>query len=393
MKILVISQQYWPGNWRIVDICQKLVTRGYQVSVVCGGSSKHNSVQKLVQHPDQHCGVTIYRVKDLPKKNSNLSLLRSYLSFSLQASKLVRRLPDDFDLVFVNQLTPIHQIKPGIDYSQKNHKKLMVYCLDVWPASLEARGLQKRGIFGSVFHHYVQLSSKYYNSADRLFISSPGFAGYLESTCRVPASKIVLLPQYADNVFTVSPVAKSTSTKKNFVFSGNTGKAQDVETILNAAHSLLNEKDIQITIAGDGPDFLKIQKMVSGLNLTNVTLCGRLPLEDMPSLYSQATCFLITLCPKEFASLVIPGKTQSYLAYGKPVIGAANGSLNKLINEDAQCGFCVASGDAVGLSKAILRFAKMSSDELRIFGDRGHRYYQENFSEETFFHILDKEFH
>ena len=36
MKILVVCQYYWPEPFRISDICEALVQRGHQVTVVTG---------------------------------------------------------------------------------------------------------------------------------------------------------------------------------------------------------------------------------------------------------------------------------------------------------------------------------------------------------------------
>lgn len=36
MKILVISQHYYPENFRINDITKELVQRGHEVTVICG---------------------------------------------------------------------------------------------------------------------------------------------------------------------------------------------------------------------------------------------------------------------------------------------------------------------------------------------------------------------
>jgi glycosyltransferase involved in cell wall biosynthesis len=395
MKILVISQQYWPESWRIIGTCEELVNRGHDVTVVCG--LPNDSEGRLVKayhrkamRCQEHNGVHIFRVSDHPRWRGDLNLYLKYVSFSKRASRLIHHFNDDFDVVFVNQLSPIMQAIPAIRYSENYHCPIVMYCQDLWPESLSVRGINNHGFTKPIYSHYLRLSKKIYNRMDHILVTSPAYQEYLSHICDVPTKKLECLEQYAEPFFfgTFQPDLHQSS-QHNFVFAGNIGQAQDTGAILKAAELLKNHPGIRIHLVGDGSGLKKMKKLANSYQLNNVVFHRRVPAEEMPGVYQGADGLLITLSHDSFTSYVLPAKLTSYLASGKPVIGACNGAVADLIRE-AQCGVCVPSGDFRGLAREILRFSQLSEEEKEKLGSNGRVYAAAHFSYESYFDRLEK---
>ena len=169
------------------------------------------------------------------------------------------------------------------------------------------------------------------------------------------------------------------------MFAGNIGAVQSVETIIKAAEILKNES-VKFHIVGGGTDLERLQKMATGLD--NVIFYGRRPLEEMPLFYEKADAMLITLSADPVLSLTLPGKVQSYMAVGKPIIGAIDGETRAII-EDAECGFCGKAEDADELARNIRRFV---DDSMRKkMGWNARKYYEEHFEKSKFIDRLERE--
>ena len=143
MKILVICQYYYPEPFRISDICEELVKLGHTVDVVTGIPNYpmgeiYEGYRKGEKRDEIINGVNVHRCFTIGRKHGAFYRFLNYYSYAFSSSQYVKRLNDDYDVLFVNQLSPVMMAKAGIVYKKKHHKKLVLYCLDLWPASLTA---------------------------------------------------------------------------------------------------------------------------------------------------------------------------------------------------------------------------------------------------------------
>lgn len=388
MKILVISQYYDPEPFRITDICKELAKRGHEVTVVTGvpnypegviypGYEKGNRQDEVVD------GVRIHRCFTIPRKSGAVYRLLNYFSYAISASLYARKLPGDFDVVFVNQLSPVMMTWAGMAYSRKHGTPLLMYCLDLWPESLTAGGIQRDSFLFRVFH---RISRKIYTRMDKILVTSRMFTTYLAEQFGIAKEKIAYLPQYAESLFRELPAAPEKQ-GWNFTFAGNVGEAQSVETILYAA-AKLQDTEAKFHIVGGGSELSYMQTLAKELHLENVTFYGRRPLEEMPEFYAMSDAMLVTLKADPVLSLTLPGKVQSYMAAGKPIIGAIDGETATVI-EEANCGFCGRAEDAQALAENIRRF--ISCDHKAQLGQKGRTYYEKWFDKNLFMDRLEQE--
>lgn len=388
MKILVVCQYYYPEPFRVNDICEEMVKRGHEVAVVTGepnypegniypGYENHSHADEVID------GVHVYRCPIIPRKTGTLRRLLNYFSYPHEAKKCVRNLMASdgkpFDVVFVNQLSPVMMAEPAIAYMKKYGTPVVMYCLDIWPESLVAGGVKRESAIYKVFH---RISKRIYKGVDRILITSKMFRNYLKEQFGIEDGVITYLPQYAEGLFEKLPFKESAEVL-DLVFAGNIGEVQSVETIIRAADKL-KEKPVHFHIVGGGTDLERLQGIAKGLK--NITFYGRRPLEEMPKIYAIADAMLVTLKADPVLSLTLPGKVQSYMAVGKPIIGAIDGETAEVIKE-AKCGYCGPADDVDELVNNIERFMKNENRKQMALNSR--TFYEQYFSREKYMNVLE----
>ena len=388
MKILVICQYYYPEPFRITDICDELVKRGHKVTVVTGVPNYPEGIvykgYENGKHSDEVVnGVQVYRCRTIPRKTGAIYRFLNYYSYAKSSTKFVKNLPDDFDVVFINQLSPVMMANAGIKYGKLRHKPVILYCLDLWPVNLVAGGIKRDSV---IYNHYSKVSKKIYTAVDKILITSKSFSDYFEEEFGINQSDISYLPQYAEELF--SDISQKESDDIcNLVFAGNIGTAQSVITIVKAAE-ILKDEPIRFHIVGSGIELDNLKMYVDKHGLTNVIFYGRKPLEEMPEYYAMADAMLLTLEADPVMSMTLPGKLQSYMAAGKPVIAAIDGEAKRVI-EEAECGFCGKAEDEKALAESIMQF--MNCKDKQALANNARTYYERHFDKESFFEKLEGE--
>lgn len=380
MKILVICQHYWPEPYPLTDLCEELAARGHTVDVVADVPNyplgeTYSGYERGQKRQEEHNGVTIYRTFTVPRKHNVIFRVLNYYSYSLSSAAFVRKLDDDYDVVFANQTSPVMMVRAAMKYKKMHNCKVVLYCMDLWPASLAAGGLKS----GPAYQYYLKVSQHYYKQADRILITSRMFRDYLTAVIGYPDEKIFYLPQYAaDNYLAVEHHPEKGMI--NLTFAGNIGTAQSLDTVLKAAQLVQKDETygdkIRFNIVGDGSDLERLKELSGQLQLRNVVFHGRVSSAEVVDYYARADAMLLTLTRDEFISLTLPGKLQAYLAAGKPVLAAADGEISHVMSETG-CGYCVPAEDHQGLAGIILKFAGQKDHET--LSRNARSYYHENF--------------
>ncbi len=174
----------------------------------------------------------------------------------------------------------------------------------------------------------------------------------------------------------------------DLMFAGNIGKAQSVDTIIRAAALLKDDPRFKFHILGDGSELENVKNLANELGTKNVTFYGSRPLSEMPDFYKKAGAMLVTLENKSYANMTIPGKVQSYIAAGKPVVGAVDGNCANFI-VDKGIGHICPSEDYKVLAETI---RSLTRDELLNIGKHARQIYQEKFNKSHFIDALISNF-
>ena len=385
MKILIVSQYYYPERFKVTDLAEELFARGNHVDVLTGlpnypegkipmeyrfGKKRHEIIN----------GVNVIRVPLIARSEGKFRLALNYVSYAFNATIKSLFLKEEYDLVLVYQLSPILMALPAIAIQRRMKIPLIMYTFDLWPDSISTLGIKS----DTLFYKTVKSVSKWiYRQADVQWVSSASFTGYLERFIGLEID-ILHLPQYAEEQFLIPP--KPPQQEFICVFAGNIGKAQDLQTVLYAAKQLEEYPDIRIELVGTGSDLEHLKVLSAELKLTNVTFAGAHSLEEMPVYYKKADLFLVSLIDDPIIARTLPGKVQSYMAAGKPIVAAVGGETAHVLQESGGGRFGE-SGDISKLSENILYYYQYR-DQVVIDGTNGRNYYLAHFNRDKFYDTL-----
>ena len=388
MKILAICQYYSPEPMRFTDICEALVERGHSVTVVTGVPNYpegeiYPDYRGGQRRKEKIGGVEVLRYATVPRKTGTLFRILNYFSFAISSWLKIGKLADDYDVVLINQMSPVMMCWPGFRYARKHNKKCVMYCMDLWPASLAAGEIKEDSLIYKVFK---RISKRIYRRADKILITSRMFQDYFDEQFNITGDKIEYLPQYADSQFEEKLSSGEEKSTVDLMFAGNIGAAQSIYTILGAAELLKEEKNVFWHIVGDGSELKAAKNFCTNLNLENVIFYGRRPIDEMPELYSKADAMIVTLTGDPFISMTLPGKVQTYMAAGKPILAAARGEIPSVLS-DSGCGLCCEADNAEAFAELVKDFIK--STDKKNFALKARAYYEANFTRRAFVDKLE----
>lgn len=390
MRILILSQYFWPETFIINDLALQLSEKGVDVTVMTGkpnypdGEIYEGYSKKGIQHQKYQNIIDIYRVPLRPRKSGHsFDLILNYLSFVWSGLRffpgLVKK--KEFDAILVFAPSPITSAITAIPLKWKKKAHLVIWIQDLWPESLAATGHIKNPVILKLVEWAVR---GIYHFADSLLIQSRAF--------REPVGRFAndnKIVYYPNSIYTSLNAGKNSNQiphelrsilQNSFcvVFAGNIGEAQSVETIVQAALQLKDNPNIRIVLVGSGSRLDWVRKQQEELNLDNLYLAGRFPMSFMPEIYRYASSLLVTLKNEAIFSLTVPSKVQAYLAAGKPIIAALNGEGARIIEESAS-GYTCAAEDAHALASTIKTLYELDEVSRNKMGENGRAYFNENF--------------
>jgi len=390
MKLLIISQYFWPENFRINDLATHFSDIGHEVTVLTGKpnypeGTLHSKFKEDPKLFHRYGNVKIYRVPMTLRGKGKVSLAINYLSFFISASTIgiwkIRH--QSFDAIFVFGVSPITVAIPAVVVRKLRNIPVFLWVLDLWPESLSAVGaVRSKRVLWTI----GRMVSWIYKNSDHILIQSKSFLESIKKYC-VDADrlgKVVYFPSWAEEVFgKKSAFVQNAICRRDdmftVMFTGNIGEAQDFPSLLKAAELLKSNNRIRWIIVGDGRAHEWVLNEVNRKKMTDsFLLVGRFPVEAMPSFFDCADVLLVSLKANDIFARTIPGKVQSYLAYGKPIVAMIDGEARDVIEESGGGRTC-GSGDYEGLAKILIELADIEPEELAKMGQRGRQFYERNF--------------
>ncbi len=388
MKILVVCQHYWPEPFQISEICESLVARGHTVTAVVGLPNYPTGVippeyRRGRRRREEINGVQVRRCFEIGRKNTKLGLAINYVSYMLSACWRVLWMKRDFDVIYAYSTSPVLMSLPAAFLRGFTRRKLMIYVLDIWPACLAAMNVGENTL---LYRFMRRVSHWVYARADMLVYSSKRFRGYMREVHHIDMPESRYLPQFADDQLSGLP-DKQPSDALELVFAGNIGRVQNVELIIDTAE-LLKELPVRWHILGDGARYEACAERVQTKGLTeNVRMYGRRPRGEMPAFYAMADAMLVTMRDDISVNDTLPGKVQSYMAAGKPILGSITGETPEIIAE-AECGLCAPPDDPAAFAEVVRAFMRMPGSERQ--GRNARAYYEKHFTKRDHMDALER---
>lgn len=384
MRVLILSQYFWPETFRITEVATALRDAGCEVLVLTGQPNYPDGVifdgyAACSLGAQKYQELDVFRVPLAPRGHgSALRLAFNYLSFVFSAAIfgpwILRGRSIDAILVFAP--SPILQAIPAIWLAWVKGASLVTWVQDLWPESLSATGFVKNSLLLEIVSKLVRWI---YRKNDVLLVQSEAFVAPVQKMAG--GTPVLYHPNPGDSSFSSSEEFESPvefSAGFNIVFAGNLGTVQALDTVLQAAILLRQERDIFFVLIGSGSRSEWLQGEIARLGLENVRLPGRFPPSAMPAIMEKASALLVSLTSNPIMNQTVPSKIQAYLAAGKPIIAALNGEGARIICE-AGAGLACPAEDAGALAAAAKQLRDMPINQLQRMGENASKYYRQNF--------------
>ncbi len=397
MNLLVITQYFWPENFRINELVLELKKRGWSITVLTGYPNYPSGkiFKEFSENPsnyDSYCGIKVLRVPIVPRGSNSINLILNYLSYPISACifGFWKLRGEKFDSIFVYEPSPITVGLAAIFFKKIKRAPIIFWVLDLWPETLESVGVVKSRILIRNIGHIV---SYIYKHCEVILAQSKSFIPKIQKYSS-ENQIIEYFPGWSEEFLNMSkdpPCEMAQDLREfNILFTGNIGVAQDFPAILNAAEILKNYEDIRWFIIGDGRMFKWVKEEIQRRNLhSTVFMLGRFPMERMPEFFKVADALLVTLKANNTLDLTIPAKLQTYLLAGVPILSMLGKEGSDIVVESAS-GIASGSGDYVALSKAILKLRALSPEQRKAMGISGANYAKLHFNREVLITKLDQ---
>jgi colanic acid biosynthesis glycosyl transferase WcaI len=400
LKILIVTQYFWPEEFRVNDIAKYFLEKGHEVDVITGLPNYpdykiYKEYKKNIEKYNNFFGAKIIRLPIILRKSASPTrLFLNYLSFVLSGifigSYKIRN--KNYDIIFTFATSPITVAIPAIFYSFTKNCKHVLWVLDIWPEILSELKIIKNKLVINILKKIVNFI---YIRSDIILAQSKGFKKIISEN--IPgANKVYYFPAWNedlkkhDDKDDILLEFNEHKNKFNIVFTGNIGEAQNFDNIIAAAEFLKEEKDIQWLIVGTGRKVTEYQLLITKKKIKNFLFIGSRPSSQIRSFHNFASVLLISLAKGKFLSATIPGKFQTYLMSNKFILGFINGSSAELIKE-SKTGAVIDPSEPRQLANTII-YLKNNPHKLEevSLNNRGQEYLKKNFNKELLLFELEQ---
>ena len=382
-KILVVTQHFWPENFRINDIVEGFLQDGIAVDVLCGLPNYPKGewfpgYSAAGPFEEEWHGARLYRCKEVPRRgNTSVNIFLNYVSWPWYAAHALHRLPGGYDAVFCFNTSPVLMCWPAIRYAKKHHIPFTNYVLDIWPENLYSVLNVKNKALRAIAQG---VSDALYKKADRLIAMSEPLQQRLCQRTGMPPQKIAVIPQYCEDFYAVpqpdAALQAQFGGRFNLVFTGTFTPAQSLETVITAVQDARSRGAdmLHLLLVGDGMSRAALEAKVKELHAEDaVTFYGSVPATDIPKFTALADALIVCLSDSPDLGLTVPAKVASYMAAGKPILASMDGAGNAAVA--AAGGLSSPACDAAALAYNLLALTRMDAAQRAAMGQSAKEYY------------------
>lgn len=385
MRILILTQYYYPETFKSTDIGEELVKRGHHVDALVGipnypEGEYYKGYGVFARRHENVNGVNVYRCFQTPRgKNATaIGLSFNYLTFVISATLWVIfyfAWKKRYDAIITHEPSPITQIIPAIILSKLRNIPVYSWILDIWPDSLvSAIGEKKSKYVKSIL---ACITEWIYENSQLILVSSKGMMNLVNRNHDY-SNKLVYFPNWCDDILAM-PIEKTVKLPSGFkiMMAGNLNSGIGVESVIELVAKLRDLENVCFVFVGGGAKEKELKDKFERLELKNVVMTGRLPFSQMPALYSQADAMLISLLKTNLPHLqaTVPARLQSYMAAGKPILGMIDGCSREIIN-NGDCGFASHAGDSDVLADYIRNIIVNNPESFKLKGENSRNFYE-----------------
>jgi glycosyltransferase involved in cell wall biosynthesis len=372
------------GGTRHYEFARRMVAEGHRFTIVASDLSyltgRHIGAKGFITRESKD-GIELLRAYTYKALHRSFFWrVASFLSFAITSVLAAFRagVPD----VVMGTTPPIFQAVSAYFVAFCLRRPFLLEVRDLWPAFAIDMGVLKHPLLISASRW---LERFLYHRATHLLVNSPAYRDYLIDR-GIPPEKVSLVangadPEMFDPEKRGDQVRQQYGLDKKFVvsYAGALGMANDIDTMLRAAHRLLlNEGRIHFLLIGDGKERRNLEQKAQRMGLTNVTFTGAQPKERMAEFLAASDACVATLRDIPMFRTTYPNKVFDYMAAGRPTILAIDGVIRDVI-EKAKGGLFVEPGNDQALAAAALQLCGDPALCARM-GASARLYVSENFN-------------
>lgn len=385
-RLIILTQWFDPEpTFKGLVFARALSERGYDVEVVTGfpnypGGKVYPDYKIRPIQRTKVDGIGVTRLALYPSHDAGaVGRVLNYVSFFLTAWLYLTFAARRADVIYAYH-PPLTVGLAAIGAKFFRRTPTVIDIQDMWPDTLGATGM----IVDSRALRVVGALCRWvYRCASHIVVLSPGFRRLLIER-GVPETKISVIPNWADEVSIGSAAATGAVPdlpgRFRILFAGNMGRAQGLDTILDAA-ALLQEArpDIALILLGGGLEVPRLKARTTAEGISNVHFLPPVPMAEVGAYLAAADVLVVHLREDPLFAVTIPSKTQAYLAAGRPIIMGVAGDAADIIKA-AAAGLVVPPEDAEALASAVEALADLPEDRRASMGKAGRRYYDSHLS-------------
>lgn len=384
-RVLLLTQWFDPEpTFKGQVFARELVRQGFEVEVLTGfpnypGGKLYPGYRIQWLQREVIDGVQVTRVPLYPNHDqSAIKRVLNYASFAASATI--------YGVLMARRASVIYAYHPPLTVGMaaaliKLFRRIpVVYDIqDMWPDTLRVTGMINNPKALNMVAHVCRWV---YRRMSHIVVLSPGFKRLLLER-GVPESKLSVIYNWADEASLAAPVGQvstefATPEQFRILFAGNMGKAQALDTVLNAA-ALLQQRGSRVcwVMLGGGVEVKRLKAEATQRQLSNVVFLPAVPMAEVGAYLQAADALLVHLRKDPLFEITIPSKTQAYMAVGKPLLMAVDGDAADLVRQSGG-GVVAESENAEALANAADQLAAMSSESLATIGHQAKSFYREH---------------
>ena len=367
-KILIVTEYFYPEEFKINEIVLEWQKKGYDVEVLTNfptypAGEIFKPYKNRWYQKDDYEGVTVHRIKSVTGyKEHLLNKLLKYFVFMFLGSFFALRHGKKYDYIFGFNMAALTGMFPAVLIKKIYNKPLTFWAQDIWPDSVYAYGFKKTKLLAFFLEGFVKFM---YHNLDAIAISGKGFSEKLKPYIKKDL-EFYYLPNWADELdMNLEPIVFSEEKKVHFTFAGNVGKVQNLENIIMAFNDLSEtyQEKSQLNIVGDG-SALEALKVLN--QKENVVFHGRKPRNDMAKYFKASDFLIVSLIDKPIFSVTVPAKTQTYIAAKKPILAMINGDAAEIIS-DNNLGYVASPNNIEEIKKIFIEAIESDTEKINSF--------------------------
>ena len=369
MRILFVNRSFWPDTDATGVLLNELtedLASEHQITVICGPANTTSRRSLRLFRYENHGAVRIVRTfgARLSKRNVVVRLLNLVVYYALACIAAFR---EHADIVIAETDPPLLGVL-GAMLKRLKKCSFVYYCQDLYPEIAEATGgLKSRFLLGRL----GWCNDFAYRHADAIIVLGPDMMARLGRR-GVPGDRTTIIPNWIDcqKVQPLSAIPPGRDSGDFVVmYAGNMGWSQNLETVLETARLMRDDRRVKFVFVGDGAKKSALEREARMQRLDNVEFIDRQPPNAMSGILAAGDLHLIPLAAGS-AGCLVPSKVYGILAAGRPYVAMmeADGEVARLASE-FEVGFVTPPENAGALAHTIAA-AMEDPKRLELMGRR-----------------------